>query len=200
MLSSMGRPRLHDERTGAALLAAAEGIVETDGPEGLSVRRIADEVGTTSRAVYTVFGSKQGMVVALGSRAFDLLGAAVEALPVTDDPAADLVASGVVGFRTFAVQHPALFRIAVQRDALSPEEAQGFAGAATVALGSLHARIARLSDNGGLGHRSVPDATWEFHALCEGLAALELRCNLSSARAQHLWTDALSALLAGWRL
>ncbi|HEY5179366.1 MAG TPA: TetR/AcrR family transcriptional regulator [Dermatophilaceae bacterium] len=196
----MGRPRLHDERTGAALLDAAEGIVETEGPEALSVRRVADEVGTTSRAVYTVFGSKLGMVVALGSRAFDLLGAAVEALPVTEDPAADLVASGVVGFRTFALQHPALFRIGVQRDALSSEEARGFAGAATVALGSLHARIARLSDNGGLGHRSVPDATWEFHALCEGLAALELRCNLPSAHAQHLWTDALSALLAGWRL
>jgi predicted trehalose synthase len=88
----------------------------------------------------------------------------------------------------------------VQRDALSPEVARGFAGAATVALGSLHARIARLSDSGGLGRRSVPDATWEFHALCEGLAALELRCNLPPAHAQQLWTDALSALLAGWRL
>src|SRR5450759_855438 len=103
----MGRPRLHDERTGAALLEAAEGIVETDGPEALSVRRVADEVGTTSRAVYTVFGSKLGMVVALGSRAFDLLGAAVEALPVTDDPAADLVASGVGGCPTSAPHPPA---------------------------------------------------------------------------------------------
>lgn len=196
----MGRPRLHDERTGAALLQAAEGIVEAEGLEALSIRRVAYEVGATSRAVYTIFGSKLGMVVALGSRAFELLGAAVEALPVTDDPAADLIASGVVGFRTFAVQHPALFRIGVQRVALPPEVTRGFAGAATRALGSLHARIARLSENGGLGHRSVPDATWEFHAVCEGLAALELRSNLPSAHAQRLWTDALSALLAGWRL
>lgn len=46
----------------------------------------------------------------------------------------------------------------------------------------------------GLGRRAVPDATWEFHPLCEGLAALELRCNLPPPHAQHLWTDALPAI------
>lgn len=194
----MGRPRIHDAATGIALLEAAERIVEADGLEALSIRRVADEVGTSSRAVYSVFGSKRGLVVALGARAFDLLGSTVAALPVTDDPAADLVASGVVGFRTFALQHSALFRIGVQRVTLSPDVAREFVGAATSALGSLNARLSRLADDGGLGSRSVSDAAWEFHALCEGLAALELRHNVPVRRARHLWTDALSALVAGW--
>ena len=53
----MGRPREHDAGTAAALLDAAERIVESEGLAALSVRRVADEVGTTTRAVYSLFGS-----------------------------------------------------------------------------------------------------------------------------------------------
>ena len=77
----MGRPREHDESTAAALLDAAERAVEVEGLAALSVRGVAHDVGTTTRAVYSLFGSKDGLVVALGARAFDLLGAAVGALP-----------------------------------------------------------------------------------------------------------------------
>src|SRR5215212_10855269 len=97
----MGRPKEHDEQTAAALLDAAERIAERDGLTALSVRRVANEVGTTTRAVYSLFGAKEGLVAALGARAFDLLGASVAALPTTDDPAADLVRAGLV-FRGFA--------------------------------------------------------------------------------------------------
>ena len=194
----MGRPRLHDERTGIALLEAAERLAEEDGVAALSVRRVTDEVGTTTRAVYSVFGSKEGLVVALGARAFELLGAAVEALPVTDDPAADLVTAGAVAFRSFATDHPALFRLGVQRYSVTSELTARFAGAAHTALGSLHRRIARIEAAGKLGDRSVADAAWEFHALCEGLAALELRTVPSGAGPERLWTDAMRALVYGW--
>ena len=71
----MGRPRLHDETTAAALLDAAEEIAETEGLQALTVRRVADRTGTTTRAVYTSLGSKQALVSGLGVRAFDMLAA-----------------------------------------------------------------------------------------------------------------------------
>lgn len=86
---------------------AAEGL------GGLSVRVLADEVGTTTRAIYSLFGSKDGLVASLGARTFDLLGAAVEALPTTQDAGADLVEAGVNGFRPLVVDHPALFKLGV---------------------------------------------------------------------------------------
>jgi AcrR family transcriptional regulator len=52
----MGRPREHDQATAEALLDAAERTVQAAGLEGLSVRGVADDVGTTTRAVYSVFG------------------------------------------------------------------------------------------------------------------------------------------------
>src|SRR4051794_34411571 len=103
----MGRPKEHDEQMAVALLDAAEHIAERDGVAALSVRRVANEVGTTTRAVYSLFGAKEGLVGALGARAFDLLGASVTALPSTEDPGSDLVQAGIA-FCHFARKHPAL--------------------------------------------------------------------------------------------
>src|SRR5699024_7439414 len=113
--SVMGRPRRYRESTADALLEAAERIVESDGLDALTVRRVADAVGTTTRAVYTLYGSKDALVVALGNRAFDLLRAELEARPLTTDPTADLVDAGASVFRRFTIEHPVLFRIGVQR-------------------------------------------------------------------------------------
>jgi len=194
----MGRPKLHDEHTALILLDAAERLVAEDGLEALSVRRVAGTVGTTTRAVYSLFGSKDGLVVALGVRAFDLLRAAISALPATDEPAGDLVEAGVVVFRRFVLQHPALFRLAVQHTAVPAALAQGFHGAAQHALEGLQSRVARLAEAGQLGARTLVDASCEFHALCEGLAALELRCTIPPDGAERLWRDALAALVVGW--
>jgi AcrR family transcriptional regulator len=193
----MGRPKEHDEHTAAALLDAAEHIAEQEGLAALSVRRVANEVGTTTRAVYSLFGSKEGLVVALGERAFDLLGMNVGALPPTDDAVADLVRAGLV-FRRFAREHPALFRLGVQRIDVPLESGREFVGAANRALAVLHERISRLSEAGRLGHRPVGSAAWEFHALCEGLAAIEVRCLIQGEEAERMWTDALCALISGW--
>jgi AcrR family transcriptional regulator len=195
----MGRSRLHDEATAAALLDAAEKIAETEGLQALTVRRVAEETGTTTRAVYTSLGSKQALLSGLGVRAFDMLAAIVEALPPANDPAADLVAAATLGFRPFALNHPALFRIGIQQTSVPPEVTQAIAPAAERALPALHRRIARLRDAGRLGNRAIPQASWEFHATCEGLAALELRCALRPEDGHRLWHDTLSALVTGWQ-
>jgi len=196
----MGRPREHDERTAAALLDAAERIVDSSGADALSVRGVAEDVGTTTRAVYSLFGSKDGLVVALSVRAFEMLGASIRALPLTKDPAADLVEAGVVVFRDFAIGHPSLFKIAVQRNVGSPTLADEIVNAQVAAFEGLEARVARLKHAGLLGGRTVRDAASQFHALCEGLAALELRGQISPNEGERLWRDALGALVVGFNL
>jgi AcrR family transcriptional regulator len=194
----MGRPRLHDEHTAVALLDEAERIVQTEGLEALTVRRVATAAGTTTRAVYTAFGSKDALVIALGGRGFELLERSVEALPVTADPAADLVEAGVAAFRRFATERPALFRISIQRALPDPALFAGFVQAAREAMAALHARVERLAADGRLGPRSVADAAAEFHSLCEGLAAMELRGVFRAGEEERIWRDALGALVRGF--
>lgn len=102
------------------------------------------------------------------------------------------------GFRFFALHHPTLFRVGVQQTALATETVRAIVPAAARALTSLHARLQSLHDRGGLGGRSVSEAAWQFHAACEGLAALELRGTVDADDAARLWDDALHALVTGW--
>ena len=195
----VGRPKEHDQRTSAALLDAAERIVAADGLGAVSVRALADEVHTTTRAIYSLFGSKDGLIAALGARIFDLLAAAVDAVPTTQDPGADLVEAGVKGFRRLVVEHPALFQLGIQQThAATDTQLAEIRGAAARAWPALQARVTRLQQHGRLGTRSVDDAATAFHALCEGLAALEIRCAFPAEAAEHLWRDSLTALIDGF--
>jgi AcrR family transcriptional regulator len=193
---NMGRPRTHDQHTAAALVDAAERVAEADGPAALSLRRVADEAGTTTRAVYSLFGSKEGLLVALAVRGFQLLARDLDTLPETRDPLEDLVRAGSVVFRRFAVRHPVLFRISFHREAVPRELVGGFAEAQQAAFAKLIARFDRLATGGGLPGCPPRQAAMCFHAQCEGLAGLELRGALP-ARAESQWAVALRALLLG---
>jgi AcrR family transcriptional regulator len=194
----VGRPREHDETTRSALLAAAEDLVAAGGPDALSVRAVADAVGTSTRAVYSLFGSKDGLLAALAQRAFELLVAEISRLPETDDPAADLVEAAVRVFRPMAVEHPSMFRLAFLRVVPDLPVADGARAASADAFGRLCARFKRLDDAGLLGGRDLGHAAAVFNALCEGMATTELRTpRLLGSDREQAWRDAFSALLAG---
>jgi AcrR family transcriptional regulator len=159
---------------------------------------VASGVGSTTRAVYSVFGSKDALVVALGVRAFELLRAEIDALPASDDPAADLVEAGVQVFRRFALDHPALFDVGFRSGVTDSTAGAGFRPEAFQALEGLRALVMRLDAAGGLGTHSVQDATTAFHALCEGLAALELRSSFMLGDGEARWRQALTALVQGF--
>lgn len=190
---------MHDAGTAEALLDAAERIVEVDGLDALTVRRVAEEIDASTRAVYSTLGSKDALVGALGVRAFDVLAGCLDALPLSSDPTADLIDAGVLGFRQFALGHPVLFQIGVQLSDVPPGASATFVPAAERALERLHLRIRRVQEAGGLGDRTISDAAWEFHALCEGLASVELRACLPESDVVRIWRSALSALVTGWR-
>jgi AcrR family transcriptional regulator len=194
----MGRPKVYDDRTSIALLDVSEQLVAEGGLEALSVRRVASATGATTRAVYSLFGSKDGLVIALGTRAFTLLSDELDALPSTDDPARDVVEAGVVVFRRFTRSHPALFTIGVLQTDVPADIARSFRRAQEQALARLHVRIGRLQRSGQLGAHSTQQAAIAFHALCEGLAALEGRGIMRVDDAEQTWRDALRALVAGW--
>src|SRR5437763_7762630 len=140
----MGTPKQHDDATREALLVAAENLVEHGGIGALSVRALADEIGTTTRAVYSTFGSKDAVLAALAKRSFDMLHDAIAELPHTKDPARDLVQAALTVFRPMAVEHPSLFRIAFLRAAPDVPLGPDVAEAARAGYDLLGERVKRL--------------------------------------------------------
>jgi AcrR family transcriptional regulator len=196
----VGRPKQHDERTRTQLQAAAERLVAEGGPDALSVRTVAAEANTTTRAVYSVFGSKDGLVSALAETAFEMLYDGIDALPETDDPAADLVAIGTQVVRSLVRDHPALYRIAFQRVAGLHAD-PGLVAARERAWVQLQGRIARLQDAGLRVDKPVADAARELNAMWEGLANAELRGDvlriLPRGQEELAWHDALTTVVRG---
>jgi AcrR family transcriptional regulator len=197
----VGRPKQHDDATRDALLAAAERLVEQGGAGALSVRGVADEIGTTTRAVYSTFGSKEGLVAALGQHSFEMLRDAIAALPVTEDPAQDLVEAALHVFRPMAVDHPSLFGIAFLRAAPDVELGPDVSAAARAGYDRLTERVQRLADAGRLGGRAVPVATREFNAMCFGMAVTELlNPGFLAPDPESAWRAAFETLLAGFAM
>jgi AcrR family transcriptional regulator len=199
----MGRPREHDESTRAALLEAAERIVAERGAAALSVRAVAESAGTSTRAVYSLFGSKDGLLVgALSRDAFVFLHDEIAKLDETDDPAADLIAIGVGVFRRLVREHPVLYRIAFQRIVPGLEAGPELVAARQRAWEQLVARVERLRPLGLLGDKPGAEAALEFNAMMEGLANAELRGSvlrlLPEGNEEDAWRRALSTVIQGF--
>ena len=198
----MGRPREHNEETRAALRAAAEQLLTEGGPAAFSVRAVAEKAGTTTRAVYSLFGSKDGLLVdALAQSAFEFLVTGIEALPVTDDAVSDLLDVGRV-FRRLVIEHPAWYRIAFQRVVPGLDPGPELTAAREEAWAQLRAKVQRVADVGLLGDKPVNDARVEFNAMLEGLANAELRGavfpNLPAGHEDEAWRTALSTVVHGF--
>jgi AcrR family transcriptional regulator len=199
----VGRPRIHDEKTRAALRAAAEQLVAEGGAVAFSVRAVAQRADTSTRAVYSLFGSKEGLLVdALGQEAFTFLADGMDALDETEDTAADLVAVGVSVFRRLVLEHPGLYRIAFQRVVPHFRAGPELTEARERSLAGLHRKIQRVADAGLMGTTSVRDGAVAYNAMAEGLANSELRGAtlriLPAGDEERAWRASLTALVRGF--
>jgi AcrR family transcriptional regulator len=87
-------PRTAAPETREALIEAAARLLSHEGPQALSTRRLATEVGSSTTAVYTHFGGMDGLQRAVRREGFARLTAYFETVPASSDPVADLSALG----------------------------------------------------------------------------------------------------------
>jgi AcrR family transcriptional regulator len=92
------------------LLEAAALLIDEDGPDALTARRLAKEAGTSTMAVYTHFGGMPALVKEIVAEGFTRLDEHQATVPHTDDPLADLLALALA-YRDNAVQNPHLYAV-----------------------------------------------------------------------------------------
>ncbi|EID13191.1 transcriptional repressor [Mycobacterium xenopi RIVM700367] len=91
------------------LLHAAVGLLDDQGPDALQTRKVASAAGTSTMAVYTHFGGMRGLIAAVAEEGLRQFAAAL-AVPLTSDPVADLVATGIA-YRRYALERPHMYRL-----------------------------------------------------------------------------------------
>jgi AcrR family transcriptional regulator len=93
-----------------AFLDAAEGLLLSEGPAALTVRRIAAEVGCSTKVVYTTFGGKDGLSEALYLEGFERFLRLQLRVPARDDAVAR-IRGLAAAFREGALAEPAYYRV-----------------------------------------------------------------------------------------
>ena len=102
-------PRSADPAVRSTLIETAARILATDGPTGLTTRRLTADAGTSTMAVYTHFGSMDELRRAIRAEGFARLAGRLDALPRTSDAVADLAAAGLA-YLTSGLAEPELYR------------------------------------------------------------------------------------------
>ena len=92
------------------LLASAVEILEAEGPEALSVRRIAAAAGVAPMGVYNHFDSKNGIIEALFIQGFERLREALTNIADIADPYEALREAGR-RYRALAQAHPMVYQL-----------------------------------------------------------------------------------------
>ncbi|MFS0703523.1 TetR/AcrR family transcriptional regulator [Cellulomonas sp. 179-A 9B4 NHS] len=110
----MPRPRVHDDALRDRLLAESTRVVAEAGPAALTVRDVATRAGTSSSAVYALFGGREALLRAVGDRAADRFAEHLRVAGRTGDPDRDLLALGVA-YRGFALAEPHTYRVMFAR-------------------------------------------------------------------------------------
>jgi AcrR family transcriptional regulator len=134
------------------IVAAARELLEAEGPQALSMRRIADALGIKAPSLYKHLPDKQALEAALISTGFEEMAAAGE-------HAHDLGAVAEA-YRGYAGAHPHLYRLMtdkpLDRERLPPGVEDRAAAAITAAVG---------------GDEAKARAAWAF---AHGMTILEL--------------------------
>src|SRR5947207_8472826 len=183
----------------AQLVDEAARMLVTQGPGGLSLRKLAASVGVSTMPVYTLFGDKRGLLSAMHREGFRRLREALGAVPETDDPVADLNALGVA-YRRSALTSPHLYGLMFGRvvPEFQPDEEERAAADATYR--PLVDAVARCLRAGALSAALVGDTpgaadriALHLWSVAHGMVNLELNHQLPDVgEPEELYAEALA--------
>jgi AcrR family transcriptional regulator len=157
----------------AGLLEAASDLLEREGPDALSVRRIAAAAGVAPMGVYNHFASKSGIIEALFVQGFARLGEAMATLGSIDDPL-EALAEGGRRYRALALAHPMAYRLMFLRAVPGFEPSDQAKAVAAKAFEGLVAAVRRAINADLIAGESPTMLAQIIWASIHGWVALEL--------------------------
>ncbi len=181
------------------LLEAAAELLDNDGPQSLTARRLATAADTSTMALYTHFGGMPALVREIVVEGFTRLADRVAVVPRTDDPVAHLLALSFA-YRANALANPHLYSVMFGAAQLGgyrlASEDRGI-GVYTFAV--LSDAVARAIAAGALRADDPDVVAQQLWSAMHGFVMLEL-ADMHLGRddpAEEIFRPMMTALLAG---
>ena len=175
------KPYHHGELRAAAL-AAAVLAVETAGPDALTLRSLALQLGVTHKALYRHFADRASLLIAVSSEGFSALALDLENASEPED--------FIVRFANFAIARPRLYELMMGRTGRGMFEDPVLAAPARQIIRTSSAVLAPTMS--GARARDLVFKVWGLlHGLIMLYQAGLLRANSAEAASQYI-CDAVS--------
>jgi AcrR family transcriptional regulator len=156
------------QTTQSRIFAAARELFDKGGPEGVSMRRIAEKVGITPMAIYKHYPDREALLNALMLDGFAAWEARVEALKA-GAPLAWLQAMGEA-FLDFALDEPRRYEAAFLLNASAARRYPGdFLAGRSPVISKMMAEVEQAKAQGLIADIPTIDITISFTALVQGL-------------------------------
>ena len=153
------------------IVAAARELLEAEGPEGLSMRRVAERVGIRAPSIYKHLPDKQALEAALISAGFE------EWAEMAAGPTPEELGRA---YRAYALAHPHMYRLMTERQLDRERLTPG-----------VEERAARLFVEAVGGDEDAARAVWAF---AHGMTILELNGRFPpGADLDAAWTTGMRA-------
>lgn len=190
---NLARGGYHHGNLKSALIVAADTIIREKGIEGFSLREAARRAGVSIGAPAHHFGSATGLLTEVALLGYESLGAVLNGVAVTDDPARDLrrLALAYVGF---ALAHPGRFRLMFRPDLVNRDDPR-YAEFSARALSGFATAIARRQE---AGQRAGPAASEDAGQEADRVAGQEADRVADREAVRAVSKDRMADLFVVW--
>jgi AcrR family transcriptional regulator len=157
-----------------AVLRSARELLAAEGPDALTMRRIADALGSSTTVLYSNFAGKNAIIDAIVVAGHQELRERLGTIAAEQEPFARLAESARV-YRRFALDDPARYRLLFGADLRGYERGTSAREAAQASFGALADLVRDCQSAGILRADADPDFVSEILiAAAHGAVSLEL--------------------------
>jgi AcrR family transcriptional regulator len=191
--------------TAERIASAARVLLDKEGPEAVTMRRVADAVGITAMAIYRHFPDREGLLNAIADHGFQALAEELKGRQFSGDFEARLTAMGEI-YLDHALNNPRLFELMFLKPRPGARQyPRDFKARKSPTANLMVDLLEQGMRDGYFRPATSPDDVWEITfemgALSHGLIVLYLggRTELSPAQFRQLYRRSFRRYIHGLR-
>lgn len=161
--------------------AAAERLFAEHGPEAVSMRPLAAEIGLTAMSLYRYFKDKDDILAAVRAQGFDRIAEVLERALAASMPPGCAAAPVSSAYITFALEHPAAYRLMFELTQPNEADYPELVRAVSRARRPLRAFVEQSIAAGWIEADEPEAVAHAYWAAIHGLVVLQLAGKIPSA-------------------
>ena len=192
-MEDMARPVLHDDSLKERLLDTTADLVHRMGPARVTLREVAAEAGTSTTAIYSLFGGKSQLLTAVVDNGFRSFG----------DAQRGAAGGGLRGlglaYREWALEHPTLYRLMFGGTLAAYVDCSPTPVVASDAIAPLIEAVTSAQNAGAIRDLPAETVAVAIWGQVHGLVSLQLaELGAPGTDWDAFYSEAIDAIARGW--